>query len=219
MDIISLINKSPKNFCVVQALERFYGSVIYRIIAGSSKEYVWDKNMGGAAANEDLNPLEWPHLTEGSGIYTTWEYATFVQQHLMTDHISISLLEKIHMEELRNKLDKNKILVLKSHDMDLDNVECKIVRVIGDLIKVTDFKNRSCMWRAKNKPVIEPIYKNNVHNLVLQNLLSSDFNIFLDEYLKLIHFLDCKPNINNVRQYLLLSKDKLTRYNDLVENN
>ena len=44
----------------------------------------------------------------------------------MTAHISISLLEKIHIEELRNKLDKNKILVLKSHDMDLANVECKI---------------------------------------------------------------------------------------------
>ena len=37
-----------------------------------------------------------------------------------------------------------------------------------------------------------------------------------DEYLKLCTFLNLSPNINNVRQYILLLKDKINRYEKLL---
>ena len=42
--------------------------------------------------------------------------------------------------------------------------------------------------------------------------MSDDYDTYTDEYLKLCSFLELTPNINNVRQYILLLKDKINRY-------
>ena len=43
------------------------------------------------------------------------------------------------------------------------------------------------------------------------NLFSTDYSIFLEEYLKLCSFLDLQPLINSVRAFILLLNERQTR--------
>ena len=46
--------------------------------------------------------------------------------------------------------------------------------------------------------------------------MSDDYDTYCQEYLKLCSFLNLSPNINNVRQYILLLKDKINRYENTL---
>jgi hypothetical protein len=211
-DVIKLINIKPNNFCILQADTGFFGSLVYRVVVGSSDNFIWSYDFSGCA--EKLRPLEWPHLTEGYNIYTISDnrtYSWFKENHLATAHISHKLLEYSSKEDIIKFYNKEKILLLKTHDLTNHSYfSCKIVRVVGSVYKIFDPKETT--FRTKRYNLIKPIYQNNIHNLIIDNLMSEDFDIFIDEYIQLCYFLDISPNINNVRQFILLMRDKLKRY-------
>lgn len=212
--ISNIINKAPKNFLLVQAKGGFFGSIVYRAIAGSSKKFVWKREFCGC--NEELGPLEWPNLTEGFNIYELNEnrtYAWFKENHLTTAHISHKLLEKSTQSDILKKYSKNKILIIKTHDMNLHSeFSCKIVRVVGSIKNITELTGKATTIRKHYDVTIPSVEQHNLHNLNIEKFMSIDFDIFIDEYLKLCNFLDIPCNINNVRQFILLSRDKLERY-------
>lgn len=212
--ISSIINKAPENFLIVQALEGFFGSLVYRIIAGSSDKFTWKKEFTGC--EENLGPLEWPKKTEGFNIYDQSDnktYDWFKENHLTTAHISHKLLENSTPNDILKTYDKNKTMILKTHDMDVHSkLSCKIVRVIGSIEKIIILDAKNTRIRKNQDKVFSKIDQNNLHNLTIQNLLDEDFETFITEYLNLCYFLGTPYNINNVRQFILLSRDKLKRY-------
>ena len=209
-----IINKVPNNFLILQAREGFFGSLVYRSIAGSDRKFVWRKEFSGC--EEDLGPLEWPRLTEGFDIYDQDEnktYTWFKENHLTTAHLSHKLLEKSTQNDILKVYEKNKTLILKTHDMNLHSeLSCKIVRIVGAIKDITKLYGNDTTFRKHHNIIITEIKQHNLHNLNIENFMSVDFNIFIDEYLKLCKFLDISCNINNVRQFILLSRDKLKRY-------
>ena len=212
--ISNIVNKAPKNFLIIQAREGFFGSLVYRAIAGSDKKFVWRKELSGC--EEDLGPLEWPRLTEGFNIYDqdgNKTYTWFKENHLTTAHLSHKLLEKSTQNDILKAFEKNKTLILKTHDMNLHSeFSCKIVRIVGSIKNITKLYGNDTTFRKHHDLLITEIKQNNVHNLNIEKFMNIDFNIFIDEYLKLCNFLDIPCNINNVRQFILLSRDKLKRY-------
>lgn len=212
--ISNIVNKAPKNFLIVQAREGFFGSLVYRAIAGSDKKFVWRKEFSGC--EEDLGPLEWPKLTEGFNIYdqdANKTYTWFKENHLTTAHLSHKLLEKSTQNDILKAFEKNKTLILKTHDMNLHSqFSCKIVRIVGSIKSTTKLYGNDTTFRKHHDLLITEIKQNNVHNLNIEKFMNIDFDIFIDEYLKLCNFLNISYNINNVRQFILLSRDKLKRY-------
>ena len=212
--ISNIINKAPNNFLLIQAKGGFFGSLVYRIIAGSSSKFVWKREFCGC--NEELGPLEWPKFTEGFNIYELSKnrtYSWFKENHLTTAHISHELLEYSKPEDIVKNFDKKKTLILKTHNMDLHpKFSCKIVRVVGSIKNITELTGKATTVRKHYDVTIPSVEQHNLYNLNIENLMSTDFSIFIDEYSHLCNFLDIPYNINNVRQFILLLRDKLERY-------
>ena len=210
-DIIKVINKIPSKFIILQVSAGNFGSIVYRSIAGSDNIIDWKEKYTGA--DENLQPLEWPHKTEGYKIYDIGDitYDIFKENHLATAHITRPLLENSSIRDIITDLQKNKISLIKTHDINAHEIlNCKIIRVVGDSSTV-------CLYKSPHmrtiKQVLSKTNKENVCNIDISNFLNDNFSIFLDEYLKMTSFLGINVNINNVRQYILLHKDKMKRYN------
>lgn len=211
-DLRNVINENKNKFMLVSAYCGFFGSLIYRIIAGSDESFAWDKNFNGSVEPK-LKPLEWPRLTEGFLCYDDTDYKHFFENHFSTAHISMPILEQIKdLRELSFYTKSNKKLLLRSHRLDCHNyLECKIVRVCGTLENVIT-KSKKTKMRRNSYRSFDPIEANANHNLMIENLMSDDFDTFLQEYLELCDFLQVLPNINNVRSFILLLKEKLKRF-------
>jgi len=211
-NVLELVNRLPKNFCILQAKSGFFGSLVYRSIIGSSDNFVWKPEFCGCA--ESLGPLEWPHKTEGYNIYelnNNKTYDWFKENHLATAHISHKLIEYCTLEEIIQHLDRKKILLLKTHNMDIhEKFLSKIIRIVGKTSEITDPKQST--FRKHRHKVFEEVSKENIHNLNIERFMNDDFDVFCDEYIILCRFLDLNSNINNVRQYILLLKEKIKRY-------
>lgn len=210
-NVVKLINTLPNNFTVLQVKSGFFGSVIYRSIAGSSDNYVWNRNLCGCL--EDLGPLEWPKLTEGFDIYDlnyNNTYTWFKENHLATAHISIKMIEYSTIKDIIQQVDRNKILLLKTHNLSVhDQFNCKIIRVTG---KITDVVNLNKTTMRKHQEEVTEVKQENLLNLNVAKFMSDDYEVFVEEYLKLCSFLNIPCNVNNVRQFILLLRDKLKRY-------
>lgn len=212
-NVVKILNTAPNNFTVLQVKSGFFGSVVYRSIIGSSNDYVWNKDFCGCT--EDLGPLEWPRLTEGFDIYDlnyNNTYKWFKENHLATAHLSAKMIEYSTVKDILQYVDKNKILLLKTHNLNMHNkIKSKIIRVTGKITDIADFKKSESIFR-KHHEEIQEVKQNNLHNLNIAKFMNDDFDIFTEEYLKMCLFLDIPPNINNVRQFILLLRDKLKRY-------
>lgn len=212
--ILKLLNQHPDKFTILQSFVGTFGSLVYRIICSSNDKFVWKYNFCGCA--ELLKPLEWPQKTEGFHIYRApkvIEY--FKESHMATVHISIKLLEDIEsIHELRSYYQKDKNLLLKTHDIDCHTyLKNPCIRIYGSVDDLVDKNVTAYRWKASRK-YIEPVTAKNVYNLCIEKLLSDDYDIFLDEYLKLCAHLDILPNINNVRAFILLQKERIKRFEE-----
>lgn len=213
-DLIDIINRRPDKFTLLQAYLGSFGSLIYRIICGSDDRFCWKEHFCGTYI-EDLKPLEWPRKTEGFFIYDTPELKnSFKENHFSTVHIGIKLLEKMnHPKELLSYHEIGKNLLLKTHNLDCHNyINAKSVRIYGDVSKIIKNKDNTVFRYRAARKYIDPVDHSNVHNLCIENIFSADFDVYLEEYLKLCQFLDMLPNINNVRAFILFHKEKLERY-------
>lgn len=210
--IVDTINSFPNKFIIISAYSGYFGSLLYRVVAASNNTYIWKDDFSGT--QEELKPLEWPRLTEGFFIYNVSNgYIHFKENHFATAHISFELLENMkNKRELLKNYEKGKKLILRTHNINCHNfINCKIIRLFGNLTKIIPSHNKMRFRRGVSS-VISPIYCNNVFNLNIENFLSDDYEKFEEEYLELCNFLDTLPNINNVRSFCLLLKEKLTRF-------
>jgi len=212
MVIKDLINQFPEKFSIISAKEGFFGSLVYRIIAGTDTKFVWKNDFCGTSI-ENLKPLEWPRKTEG---FLTYEgvpvEVTFKENHLASVHISHQLLERHrNVKNLIGKCQKNKILLLKTHLLnsykELRRVK-KYTRIYGSTTKIINPK----ISGFRDSQYIKPVSNKYVFNLNIENLMSDNYDIFFEEYLNLCNFYDMLPNTNNVRAFILLHKERLKRW-------
>ena len=223
-DVYRIINHKKDNFIVVAAYSGFFGSLVYRVITGSDEKFVWDKKF--SSSNENLNPLQWPKYIEGFTIYNKFTEEetkamlngdviwnpSFRENHATAAHIGIEVIENMSPRDLIKYFKKDKVLLLRTHHIYCyQNLECKFVRVCGNLRTILPKFNKTGLryYGYKN---IYPVGKDLVYDLNIEKLLNDDYDIFLDEYLSLCSFLDIFPNVNNVRSFILLFKERLKRF-------
>lgn len=210
--IQAVINKFPNSYCLLEAPKGMFGSLVYRIIAASSDKIIWNSSFCGSV--EDLTPLEWPRYQEGFLIYNIGKntYKVFKESHLAAAHISLPLLENMYYQDFKSKSNFKQILLIKSHLTDLHQTyNCKVFRLTGSLKNIVPYNTHKGI-RSKQELEFRPIQSDNVYNINVEKLLSEDYEIYEKEYLSLCKNLDTLPNINNVRQFILLMRDKLKRY-------
>lgn len=210
--IQAVINKFPNSYCLLEAPKGMFGSLVYRIIAASSDKIIWNSSFCGST--EDLAPLEWPRYQEGFLIYNIGKatYKFFKESHLAAAHISLPLLENMSFQELKNKSNFKQSLLIKSHLTDLhENYNCKVYRLTGSLKNIVPY-DKNTQLRSEQHLNFMPAKTNKVYNIDVEKLMSEDYDVFEKEYLSLCDNLDTLPNINNVRQFILLMRDKLKRY-------
>ena len=210
MIIKDLINQFPEKFSIISAKQGFFGSLVYRIIAGTDTKFVWKNNFCGTTI-ENLKPLEWPRKTEGFLTYEVSMELTFKENHFAAVHIGSKLLEKYENEkELARLYEKNKILLLKTHLLNSykELRVKKYTRVYGSTTKIINPK----ITGFRRSDYIKPVSAKYVFNLNIENLMSDNYDIFFKEYLNLCNFYDMLPNTNNVRAFILLHKERLKRW-------
>jgi len=212
-DIYKIINHRKNSFTVVAAYYGFFGSLVYRVIAGSDEKFVWNKMF--SSSNENLNPIQWPRYIEGFTVYNRdakeWN-PSFRENHATAAHVGIELIENMSAKDLVSYFKKDKILLLRTHHMYCyQNLKCKFIRVGGNLRTILPKFNKTGL-RYNGYKNIYPVGKELVYDLNIENLLNDSYDIFLNEYLSLCSFLNILPNINNVRSFILLFNERLKRF-------
>lgn len=211
-----LLSKFNQNIVIIAHASGYAGGLIYRILAADNNFY-WSKDISGVITDENYEPLRWPNKTEGFKIYGSDDesYVLFKTQHLCMCHVQIPLIE-FHtipniIENIRVINSSNKKLIIRTHHMDIRrlNNDVKILRIVGNL---PDRFNPQG-YKDKNITVENHV---NTYNLNINNLLSTDYNIFIDEYLKLCTYFNLEPMINSVRSFILMWLDKQTRGNSVL---
>ena len=207
------LNKVSDRLTIIAHAPGFAGSLVYRILAADDKFY-WSKDISGVLTDESHEPLRWPDKTEGFRINdfsNNQTYIAFKWQHLTMCHIQVPLLEDdnyidniIRYYNIISTV--NEKLLIRTHDMGIRklNKDVKIIRIIGNL------PNRFNHTENKYKQIMSEKHIN-TYNVNINNLLSIDYDIFLDEYLNLCRYLNIEPKINSVRSFILMWLDKQSR--------
>ena len=103
-----------------------------------------------------------------------------------------------------SNLNEDRVFCVPTHEIDIhEKYEGKVVRIVGQLPRHKFFRDIS---------PLQPIKQQNVINLNIQKLTSSEYKIFEEEYLQLCYFLNIFPQINSVRAFTLLWAEKQKRY-------
>jgi hypothetical protein len=220
------INANPQLFTVISVLGGHGGNLVLRILAGTDNKWLWSKYMAmSRELDSNSKPLDWPRNTEGYLTYDmvgweevrgsrTWS-SYFKENHLASAHTGITNIENTTESRFNTFItdanNYNKKILIRSHNLDihkeLPNVE--VIRIYGNLNKIL-VRSRP-QYYIRNFYNIEPINATNVYNLNIGNLISREYNIFVEEYLQLCEYFNIYPNISNIRAYILNWIERLDR--------
>jgi len=199
-----LIKKYSKQITFIYYRPEYGGNLLNRIIL-SDEAYFWGEQHNSAEST--LKPLEYPKSTEGFNVQNN-HFLSFKEQHLSCVHSSdipypIPLREHDYEILLRYKkaLQNNLKICIKSQRIDQENNTCKGIRLYGQPL-----------YRFNSGDAVEKSFHKNVLNVEAKKLFSEDYEEFLEEYLKVVRFLDLAPNVNQVRAFILLWIEKQKRF-------
>ena len=203
----SLINDKYKDrLCLVSHTKDRGGALVVRII-NSDSTYYWDGDYGSynrpVNKNEKLKPLEWPRSTEGFSLYVPSDYNVGFKYVASAVHVSNPCVYDFGKFENRNSEDIKTILTV------LDKTDKKVVFRTHDSWTPIPIKTiRLCGDYMTTENTIKDDYSLLIE---LKNLFSDEYDVFLEEYLKIVMFLDLETNIDQVRSFILLYKEKMKR--------
>ena len=216
--IEKLFNAYPNKFNLISYQPGHCGALIYRILAHNPKFYWQDSFSAIISSQNRKNSLDWPDHDIGYAENPECRIGTDkLKQRLTTVHIHENSVP-IKREELYiagkimrwMKKAKDKIILLHTHEMSIHETypEIKVIRICGN------FPNRGDQYT--NSRVTDPVSKNNVINLQLQNILSTDYKTFESEYFQLCKKLLIHPNPIPVRGYILNYLDRLNNNKNTI---
>jgi len=200
-----LLLKKPDKFIIIFFNAGMGGSALLRILISHTELYHSFKNLGQTDYDD---PIRYPDSIEGFYAHPTHELS-FKEQHLACVHLDFHSPWEAH-EDLRKYfeiLKKNKTVVLKTHDFSLYEKykKSKCIFIIGNAIST----RREINCKYGNPPFLpKEVIKVNINNL-----MSIDYDIFLEEYLKLVFEFNLTPRINSVRAFILMWLEKQKRFN------
>lgn len=216
-----LLKKHKDKITVVAYLAEFGGSAVRRIVTSHDEYY-----------SEYENPLAFPNHIEGFERHLN-HFLDFKEQHLACAHtndipINIVLGAK-KSDALGDDIDKYNILFHEDQKILLDQGHKVCWRVHEDAPEENFFEHTKVIklyGRSLNRFKKAVRYKKNtslsdwvpasnsknICNVEASKLFSQDFDEFLNEYLKIVDYLDVSPKINSVRQFILLWLEKQERF-------
>ena len=219
----NLLQKYGDKITVVCYVTEFGGSAVRRIITAHNEYF-----------SEYSNPLSFPNNIEGFPRHLD-HFLNFKEQHLAcahTDDIPIDIeFGDVKSDSLGDDIDEymikfyesQKLLLEQGHkvcwrahdDVPEDNFfeHTKIIKLYGKSLnrfrKALRFKKKNEIYEIDYVPSSN---SKNICNIEASKLFSQNFDEFLNEYLKIVDYLDVSPKINSARQFILLWLEKQERF-------
>ena len=198
-----LINKYPDNFIIIFFQFGSGGSSLYRILTSHRELYHSFKNANQVDYDD---PIRYPDSIEGFCIQPDHKLS-FKEQHIACAHVDLHVLHNPYnsfLEYIRI-IKEGKTVVLRSHNFSL----------------YEKFKNCRCIFIVENEPLDRFTISNKLGNpeyipeevyiVNISNLMSKNYDTFLEEYLKIVFELDLTPRINSVRSFILMWLERQER--------
>lgn len=213
-----LLQTYPKKFVIVFFRHGMAGTSILRILL-CHEEFSHSLKYLGQSDYDD--PIRFPDSVEGFEAHRDHNLP-FTEQHLACTHLGFytpwdsgEYSEDIY--EYFKLFQQNKLLALKTHNLHLYDKykKCRCV-----FLHATGNFNRDI-----SHDVTQEIEKSSKHipeeafKIDISNLFSSDYEQFLDEYLKIVNEFDLTPRVNSVRSFVLLWLEKQKRLNIFKQRN
>lgn len=198
-----LIEKHPDNFVIIFFRGGMAGSALCRILNSHPEFYYKQKYLNQKEYND---PLKFPDSVEGFFVQDH-SWLGFKQQHLGCVHTSFYTPWNDSSEniiEYFNLVNENRRVVLKTHQFSLIPRFKQVKRIVleGDQLDRGFYRN---------KYEVEDYSKESVFRFEIQNLLSPDFDTFLEAYIQLVQELKLTPKINSVRSFILMWLERQER--------
>jgi hypothetical protein len=200
-----LVLKNPDNFIIIFYHGGMAGSSLLRILSAHEELYHSFKDLKQVDYDD---PLRYPDSVEGFHIDLNHELS-FKEQHLACAHIQFHTPWENEEDLLKyfELVMQGKKIALKTHDFSHYEKykKSKCIFVTGDNLT----KRRRIKYNWGNPPFLpKEVIKVNMYDL-----MSTDYNIFLEEYLKLVYEFNLTPRINSVRAFVLMWLERQERFN------
>ena len=200
----NLVLKKPENFVIIFFHRGMAGSVLLRILIAHKEFHHSLKDLG---QSEYDDPLKYPDSIEGF-FYQNLHYLPFKAQHLACAHLDFYNPWNSEEDYLRyfNLVRKNKKIAIMTHRFDLYEKfkKCKCLSIIA---------NQPLNRDLISKDIINPKFSSETFTVNINNLLSKNYDKFLDEYIKIVNEFNLTPIVNSVRSFILMWIERQERFN------
>jgi|TARA_Y100000022_G_C13225345_1_gene364571 hypothetical protein len=210
-----LIEKYPDNFVIIFFKGGMAGSALCRIINSHPEFYYKQKYLNQKEYND---PLKFPDSVEGFNVQDHG-WLGFKEQHLSCVHLSfytpwsnsktqdyIAYGESV--TEYLDLVSKNYKVALKTHKFSLIGRFNKSKRIVLEGNNL----NRGFDHLKNMNYKVEDYSKEDVIRFDIQKLMSPEYDIFLEAYIKLVQELDLTPKVNSVRSFILMWLERQERF-------
>jgi len=200
-----LVVKKPDNFIIIFFYAGMGGSSLLRILISHDELYHSFKKL---SQFEYDDPLRYPDSIEGFCIHTDHNLS-FKEQHLACVHMDFHTPWEDDNEnyiEYFKLVKDNKKVVLKTHNFSLYN---KFKKCTCIFIGTDEPLNRGLRVSKNQNP---PFLPDEVIYVNINNLMSKNYEKFLEEYLSIVYKLNLTPRINSVRSFILMWLERQERF-------
>ena len=183
------------------------GSALCRIINSHPEFYYKQQYLNQKEYND---PLKFPDSVEGFDVQDH-DWLGFKEQHLSCVHLNFYTPWNSHGEsflEYLNLVSKNRKVALKTHEFSLISRFKQSKRIVLG----GHYLNRGFDHLKNMNYEVEDYSKEDVLKFNIQKLMSPEYDIFLEAYLKLVQELDLTPKINSVRSFILMWLERQERF-------
>lgn len=208
------------------------GNLLFRILCAHPEIY-WNEDWANHR-DVDRSPLGWPDIVDcydiewadtfiGYGNVKTNFYAVHAQwnedHNADATYLSKYLADFKHSTAKWYPIKNHRFTLHKgeySPEKDSNLEKCHHILIKKNPHLASD--RLDVIHRDKERNFVKECmkhygkYREKAHLIVeIDNLLSNNFDTFLSEYLKIVHYFDLTPRINSIRSYILLYNERQQR--------
>jgi len=231
IEVKKVLNHYAEQIQIISFMPGMGGGVIYRILA-HNEAYYWEDDFSEIISNQKRKePLDWPDHDIGynhSQVFEddegNWYSKNPLHQQLTAVHVGDWWFPSNEIVEFKRwgrektlrkffsyfKKVKDKKLLVRTHD----------IHVHTKFPKITTIRLHGPAYRKKGmyaKNIItDPVRQSNVINVNINNILSTDYSEFENEYFSMCENLNINPTPIPVRGYILNYLDRLNNNSNNV---
>jgi len=231
-DIFKLLNHYADQIQPISFIAGMGGGLIYRILAHNDA-YYWEDGFAGIVSDQKCKrALDWPDHDLG---YNTARTFKDKDGNYVAKNPLLQQLTSVHVgdwffpsNEANKRWSKektirkyfgylkklqNKKLLARTHDMHVHTrfPKMTVIRVYGP-----PYRKIGMYAEYSKSATVQPIERDNVINVNINNILSTNYVTFEKEYFNLCKNLKINPTPIPVRGYILNYLDRLSNYSNNV---